>query len=161
MTLRIFVLGWVLAFGAAVAWAQDEDSKAIAHAMKKQFDRPDAPLQVAPVTVIQGYAVAGWLQTGKGGRALLQKTQGAWNIIVCAGDGLKDAKVLESTGMSAATALQMSRAVIGAESKLSADTRQRFASFEGFLKIGPAGAGASHGAHHAPVGHAPSGASTH
>lgn len=161
MTLRSLFLGAMLTLACALAWAQGSDAQAIAHAMKKQFDRPDAPLHVAPVVVMDGYAVAGWLQTDKGGRALLQKSEGTWGIAVCAGDGLKDAKILESTGMSAATALKLSKAVVEAESRLSADTRQRFASFEGFLKVGPSDVASPHGAHHAPAGHKPAAAGSH
>lgn len=154
-------MGAILAIAHAVAWAQGDDTQAIVHAMKRQFDRPEAPLSVAPVTVVDGYAVAGWLQSGKGGRALLQKTQGNWFITVCAGDGLKDAKVLEGAGMSVVTASKLSKEVVAAESRLGADVRQRFASFEGFLTVGGSNADKAHGGHHAPSGHAPSGVSAH
>ena len=48
------------------------DAQAIEHSMKKLFDKPDAPLSVAPVSIEGDYAVAGWIQSGKGGRALLK-----------------------------------------------------------------------------------------
>lgn len=117
--------------------------------MKKQFDRPDAPLSVAPVTVLGNYAVAGWIQGGKGGRALMQKDANGWFISVCAGDGLKDAKVLQTTGMPADHAAKLATAVKAAEAKLSKDQLALFASFEGMLKVGPAGHGAAagHGEH--------------
>jgi len=153
MRLRQLATAFLLLLAATTVWSLGEDTHAIATAMKKQFDRPDAPLQVAPVTVEGDYAVAGWLQAGKGGRALLQKSQGAWTIAVCAGDGLKDPKVLESTGMSSATARKLARAVVAAESKLGVDVRTRFASFEGIVKV-DAAAPHAHGAHHAaPTGH--------
>ncbi len=122
------------------------DSEQIAAVMKKQFDRPDALLVVEPVTVVGDYAIAGWTQTGKGGRAMLQKDKGMWVIAVCAGDGLKDAKVLQTTGMSAANADKLSKAVTAAESKLSKDKLKLFASFEGMVKIDAA---AGHGVHDA------------
>lgn len=129
------------------------DADQIAAVMKKQFDRPDAPLAVAPVTVQGSYAVAGWSQGGKGGRALLQKDHNGWFIAVCAGDGLKDAKVLQTTGMSADAASKLAAAVQAAESKLSKEQLALFASFEGMIKVGPSGHGAAgHGAA-APAGH--------
>ena len=138
--------------GATMAAPKGSDAEQITAIMKKQFDRPDAPLAVEPVTVQGNYAVAGWTQGGKGGRALLQKDKGAWFIAVCAGDGLKDAKVLQTTGMAADTAAALAKAVVAAESKLSKDKLKQFASFEGMVKIGAEGHGA-HGKHDAPAAH--------
>lgn len=138
--------------GAAPA-TKGSDSEQIAAVMKKQFDRPDAPLTVAPVTVLGTYAVAGWTQGAKGGRALMQRDANGWFIAVCAGDGLKDAKVLQTTGMSADHAVKLAAAVKAAEAKLGKDQLALFASFEGMVKVGPAGHGAAsaapsaHGAH--------------
>ena len=70
------------------------DAQAIEHNMKKLFDKPDAPLAVAPVTIEGDYAIAGWIQSGKGGRALLKKEKGQWSIQVCGGDGLKKSSAL-------------------------------------------------------------------
>lgn len=108
---------------------------AIAQVMKKQFDRPEAPLMVEPVSVEGDYAVAGWIQGKKGGRALLHREHGQWRITVCAGDGLTQATVLETTGMEPAVAQKLAKTVAKAESKLSKDKRQLFSSFEGMLKI--------------------------
>lgn len=137
--------------GAASA-PKGSDSEQIAAVMKKQFDRPDAPLSVAPVTVLGNYAVAGWIQGGKGGRALMQKDTNGWFISVCAGDGLKDAKVLQTTGMPADHAAKLATEVNAAEAKLSKEQLALFASFEGMLKVGPAGHGAA-GGHGASTGH--------
>ncbi len=137
--------------GAAPA-PKGPDADQITAVMKKQFDRPDAPLAVAPVTVMGNYAVAGWIQGSKGGRALLQKESHGWFIVVCAGDGLKDAKVLQTTGMPADHATRLAAAVKAAEAKLSKDQLALFASFEGMLKVGPAGHDAA-GGHGASTGH--------
>jgi hypothetical protein len=148
-------LGFAAVMAPALGWAHGDDAHDITAVMKKQFDRPDAPLMVEPVTVVGDYAVAGWTQTGKGGRALLQKDKHNWVISVCAGDGLTQAAVLKTTGMSAAQADQLAKAVTAAESKLSKDKLKLFASFEGMVKIdaaaghGEQGAHAAHGAHDA------------
>jgi hypothetical protein len=125
------------------------DAQQIAGAMKKQFERPDAPLAVAPVTVVGDYAVAGWIQGKKGGRALLQKDHGQWVFSVCAGNGLTQAKVLETTGMNAAQATKLAQAVTSAEARLSANQRKLFDSFEGMVKID--GAQEAHGMHRHPT----------
>lgn len=130
-----------------VSMAQESDARQIEHSMKRQFDRPEAPLLVAPVTIVGQHAVAGWTQGTRGGRALLFKDKAGWSISVCAGDGLLQAKVLESAGVAAPQATQLARAVTTAEASLPAAQRQLFASFEGLVKIAP-------GQAHAPAGHA-------
>ena len=142
-----FALGCAAVMAPALGWAHGNDAHDITAVMKKQFDRPDAPLLVEPVTVVGDYAVAGWTQTGKGGRALLQKDKHHWVIAVCAGDGLTRADVLQTTGMTAENAAQLSKAVIAAESKLSKAKLQLFASFEGMVKIDAAAGHGEHGAH--------------
>jgi hypothetical protein len=140
------------------AIAHGTDQEQIQHVLKATFDKPDNPLKVAPVVVQGDYAVAGWIQGDKGGRALLQKTKGEWQISVCAGDGLIQAKVLETTGMPATNAKALANAVVSAESKLTAHQRHLFGSFEGMMKVesgqanhGQPGAHGTHGAHTAPA----------
>ena len=128
------------------------DAQAIEHNMKKLFDKPDAPLAVAPVTIEGDYAMAGWIQSGKGGRALLKKEKGQWSIQVCGGDGLKKASALSQTGMPIATAERLVAKVQTAEAKLSADQLQKLSMFDGIVKVEPAAHGA-HGAHAAHPKH--------
>ncbi|MBU3646908.1 MAG: copper uptake system-associated protein [Limnohabitans sp.] len=129
------------------------DAQAIAHSMKKLFDKPDAPLAVAPVSIEGDYAVAGWIQSGKGGRALLKKVKGQWSIQVCGGDGLKQTASLVQTGMSNATADRLVKKVQSAEAKLSADQLKKLSMFEGMMKVDQAHHGA-HGAHSTHEAHA-------
>ena len=128
------------------------DAQAIEHSMKKLFDKPEAPLAVGPITLEDDYAVAGWIQSGKGGRALLKKDKGQWSIHVCGGDGLKKASVLQQTGMSPATAERLAKKVQAAEAKLSTDHLKKLAMFEGLVHVDPSGHGA-HGAHGAQGAH--------
>ena len=123
------------------------DAHAIEHTMKKQFDKPEAPLTVAPVSIEGNYAVAGWVQSGKGGRALLKKENGAWQIQVCGGDGLKKPETLTSTGMDAATAAKLAKKLDAAEAKLSKDHLSKLSMFEGMVKV-DAASHDGHGAHH-------------
>ncbi len=136
-----------------LAFAHESDAHQIEHSMKRQFDRPDAPLKVAPVTIVGEHAVAGWTQQARGGRALLHKDKdkAGWSITLCAGDGLLQTEVLASAGVPAAQARQLAAAVGAAEARLPARQRQLFASFEGVVKVQ---AGHAHGAG-AHAGHAP------
>jgi hypothetical protein len=111
------------------------DAQAIEHNMKKLFDKPDAPLAVAPISIEGDYAMAGWIQSGKGGRALLKKEKGQWSIQVCGGDGLKKASVERLVAK-----------VQTAEAKLSADQLKKLSMFDGIVKVDPAAHGA-HGVH--------------
>ena len=148
---------WVAALASGSATAADKhsaghgDSQAIEHAMKKQFDKPEAPLKVEPVSVEGGFAVAGWLQQGRGGRALLEKRHGQWVITVCAGDGLKQVEILAQTGMKPEVAKRLAAKVAVQEARLPSETLKKFASFEGMLRVdGDAAHGHGHG-HAAPM----------
>jgi hypothetical protein len=140
-------LGLMQLVAAAPALAQGHDAHLISAAMKQQFDRPEAPLTVAPIVVEGDYAVAGWLQGGRGGRAFLQKDKDHWSIALCGGTGLTQADVLQSTGMTAAAASKLATAVRAAESSLGANQRRLFDSFEGMLKIDAAQPHGQHGQH--------------
>lgn len=125
------------------------DAQAIELSMKKLFDKPDAPLAVDPVSIEGDYAVAGWIQSGKGGRALLKKEKGQWSIHVCGGDGLKQASALVQTGMSRASADHLAKKVQSAEAQLSADQLKKLSMFEGVAKVDQG----QHGAHDAHASH--------
>ena len=133
----------------------ESDSQQIAHVMRAQFDKPDAPLKVHPVVVDGQFAVAGWMQANKGGRALLVKEKDKWTITVCGGDGLRDAKVLAQTGMGEVAAQSLASKVQAAEAKLSKTQLKQLALFQGELKIEHNNAhGDGHGqGHHRPAPH--------
>jgi hypothetical protein len=119
------------------------EDKAIAHVLKKQFEKPDAPLQVSPVSVEGDYAVAGWIQHDRGGRALLKKEKAQWTIQLCGGDGLMQASALTMTGMSHAAAGRLASKVAAAEKKLTTEQRRKFSLFDGIIKV----EGGAHAAH--------------
>lgn len=150
------ILLGALAASSAPLWAHEAhggpDEQQIAHAMKRQFDKPEAPLSVAPVVVVGDAAVAGWSQQGRGGRALLRKEKAGWSIHVCAGKGLTQTDVLEMSGLPKAQAADLARLVAKAEGALTAQQRALFDSFEGVLKVGGEGAAPhGHGQHAAPA----------
>ncbi len=138
------------------------DSAGVEHAMNALFDKPEAPLKVAPISIEGVHAVAGWIQGDRGGRALLRKEAGRWSIEVCGGDGLRSADVLAIAGIDRSTAIRLAAKVADAEKTLPADDVRKFALFEGLLDVkgdvkhghgGQTGHGGP--AHHgAPAGHA-------
>ena len=72
--------------------------------MKAQFDTPESPLTVAPITVQGDVAIAGWSQNGMGGRAFLRKDAEGWFVEVCAGQGLLMPEMLTGLGLAEADA---------------------------------------------------------
>lgn len=107
----------------------------IEHAMRSLFDKPGLPLKVAPVSVEGDYAVAGWIQSDRGGRALLKKQHGKWVIQLCGGDGLKQAENLIKAGMEPLSASRLSQKVATAENKMNRDRVRKFSMFEGEVRV--------------------------
>jgi copper(I)-binding protein len=139
-------------FFNANALAQEGDAGQIRHAMMAIFDKPTDRLSVDAIAVKGDFAVAGWIQSGRGGRAVLVKEKGKWTINVCGGDGLKSAEALAQTGMPVATAQALAKDLAAVEAKLNPEMLKKFAMFDGIVKVGPDhGAQAGHAAHAAPA----------
>jgi len=117
----------------AAETAKDEVS--IRHVLMATFDKPEARLIVDPVVVVGVHAVAGWSQGERGGRALLMRHGTAWRITLCAGDGLKQAKVLREAGISQANADALAQGLATAEAKLPAAQRAKFSTFDGVVRM--------------------------
>lgn len=150
-----------LAFSLYPSWAHEAveksvhatkmtDEQSIQHTMKSLFEKPDAPLKVAPVSIEGGYAVAGWIQGSGGGRALLKKEKGEWSILVCGGDDLKKVPSLSMAGIPPSSARRLAQKVSAAENNLSADELKKFSMFEGTMKAD----GSHHESHPVNQGHA-------
>ncbi|AJC78092.1 hypothetical protein IE4803_CH00847 [Rhizobium etli bv. phaseoli str. IE4803] len=75
-------------------------------------------MDIAPVVVEADWAIAGWRQDGRGGRALLKKTHHGWSIYLSSGDSLKDAGTLEKIGLSANDATELAAKLKDAEAGL-------------------------------------------
>lgn len=143
----VSVLGLGLSGGlvSTAVMAHGKEEEGVRHVMMATFHKPTDPLTVDPVVVRGDHAVAGWLQAGRGGRAVLQRVKGHWTITVCGGDGLKSAQALEQTGMPAASAKALAQDLAKAESRLSPQVVQKFSMFEGIVKV-QSGHGEHHGA---------------
>ncbi len=99
------------------------------------FDRPEARLTVPSVATVGDYAVAGWLQDGRGGRALLKRSDEGWEFVVCSGDELLQPAGLRSAGLPADLADNMVDRLRQAEASLSSEQRARLGSFRGVLRM--------------------------
>jgi periplasmic copper chaperone A len=112
-----------------------DDTQAIAAIMKAQFETPQSPLLVDPITVQGDHALASWAQDGKGGRALLERRGGTWVIVLCGGADLRMPTFLAQNGVSAAQVL--SDMFNAAEDALGTEKVNLSSSFEGVVMISP------------------------
>lgn len=85
-------------------------------------------------------AVAGWTQGDMGGRALLRRKQQVWEIILCAGDGIRSRDALAKAGIPNQDAATLERELAEAESKLEPQHVAMFSRFEGMLMMDGSGA---------------------
>jgi len=119
------------------------DRASIAKAMMATWDRPEERLSVEPVTVGVEYALAGWTQGDRGGRALLKRGHGGWSVHVCGGDHLLDAQLLRKIGVTDSESKTLIADQNAAESKLPARKVAMFSLFDSIVEMGIDG-------HHAP-----------
>lgn len=108
----------------------------IASLMKAQFDTPEHPLTVAPITVQGTVAIAGWMQDGRGGRAFLRQDDKGWVIELCAGTALLDPATLTGLGLTAEEAETLLSATRTAEAAQGAEVIALLDSFDGMLVLG-------------------------
>lgn len=151
IALRPLLIMAGLCAGAGAAFASDTD--AIRAAMMKTWDRPDSRLVVDPVVVSPEYAIAGWSQGEMGGRALLRKKAGAWEVTMCGGDDLKKPDLLVKAGMTPATAQKLAADLARSEAALPRERLALLSKFEGLVTVDPAAGHQASG--HSPHGHKP------
>ena len=126
--------------------AAADDAAEIVHVIKHTWEKPDAIIQVTPVSIDSGYAVAGWIQGERGGRALLKKSE-AWRVVLCSGDGIRSAERLRAAGVPDTVANSLSAKIASAETAMPAADAAKFSLFEGSVPVTDDGH-ASHDHHH-------------
>ncbi|UWU31795.1 copper uptake system-associated protein (plasmid) [Rhizobium sp. WSM1274] len=128
----------------------DDPQQTIPKTLKTMFETADKPLTVEPVVVQADWAIAGWQQDGRGGRALLKKGHHGWRVHLCSGDGIKDAASLQKIGLSTDDAAALAAKLRDAETTIDPKVLALFASFEGTVMMAD---DASAGAHAGHEGH--------
>ena len=99
------------------------------------FDRPDAPLRVPSVALVGDYAVAGWIQSGHGGRTLLKRSADGWEFVVCGGAELRTSAGLRDAGLPRSLVEPALVRLAQAEATLSADDLRLLGDFKGMMKM--------------------------
>ena len=93
-----------LVFSGALSAETLTDEAKIQAVIGKTYDKPNNKVNTTPISVANDFAVADWTQGDRGGRALMKRINGNWEILACGNDGLKDTKSLVKAGMSEKTA---------------------------------------------------------
>ncbi len=99
------------------------------------FDRPDSRLTVPSVAFAGDYAVAGWLQSGRGGRTLLRRSPEGWEFVVCGGADLTTLRGLSEAGLPEALGPAMVTAICRAEASLTSEQLRLLGDFPGMLRM--------------------------
>ncbi len=142
--LLLSALSALILVTASQAQDLSHDQAAIKGLMRKTWERPSAPLSVDPVVVVDDHAIAGWIQDDRGGRALLRRKHGAWNVVLCSGEQLSLSDTVTDTGASPELAGRLVASLRAAEQRLSPDQLAKLASFQGIV---PMDAAAPHHGH--------------
>lgn len=148
--LGVFTLALMLILSQNANVVAGEQEDKIAKLLMDMFNQPNNPLKINPIVVENNYAIAGWSQGDKGGRALLTNDNNKWTIQLCAGDALKDAKFLKESGVDEKIISTILKKLSVAEAKLDANTLKRFSEFKDIVYIN---AGHSHQVHGHGKGH--------
>jgi len=146
-----FVLAAALLAWTAAAAQSPDAATAIRHVIKSTWDKPGDDVDIGPIVVVADVAIAGWTQGDIGGRALLRNKAGAWVVVLCAGDQLKQADALHMAGISGEAARRLITALTNAEKNIAPERAAMFARFEGLVAMDNHVGQGGHAGH---VGHA-------
>ena len=111
------------------AFATSPDEETIRNLLSATFDRPDARVVADPIAISGDYAIVGWTQSEKGGRALLRREGGDWAIVACAGDDFKIAAHLEHAGIPRQHARRLAELQEVGESRVPEERLKLFSTF--------------------------------
>jgi periplasmic copper chaperone A len=137
IAMHLFLAALIAPPSVNLAQAQDRpgDQAEIRELMRKTWERPDAPLSVEPVVVVDDYAIAGWVQDDRGGRALLRRKHGAWDVILCSGDQLRTADTVRATGATDDIARRLVARLLDAESSMAPGRLAKLSLFDGIVRM--------------------------
>lgn len=125
------------------ARAQD-DAHEIRTLIGATWDKPDSKVITDPISISGDHAVASWTQGERGGRALLRREAKGWAVVLCSGDPLKSASMLEEAGVPLSDAQRIAEGLTEAEARVPAARRAQFSLFEGLAAIKDMGEGEGH-----------------
>ena len=134
----IFIMTMLAFASANIAQANQDDEINITQAMLKQWDKPESRLNVAPIVVATDYAMVGWTQGKKSGRALLHKHHGNWQVLLCCGDALTKTEQLTKASLDVKTTNALIKGFKKQVQQLSVQEIEKMSLFEGIVNVSPA-----------------------
>lgn len=127
-----FITTLLLILLTSQAQAQSQDDvqrQQIRAAIGKTYDQPQSKVETNPIALSAEFALADWVQDKNGGRALMHKVKGAWQIIACGGDGFKNLSALVDAGIPKSTAQALVSQLSAAEKALPPERVKQFSLF--------------------------------
>jgi hypothetical protein len=134
----IFIIAMLAFNNANIVQANQDDETNITQVMHKQWDKLESRLNVATIVVVADYAMVGWTQGKKGGRALLHKHQENWQVLLCGGDALTKIEQLTKAGLDAKAANALIQGFKKQAQQLSSQEIEKMSLFEGVVNVSPA-----------------------
>mgnify|MGYP000722368280 CR=1 FL=1 len=98
--------------------------------LRTTFETETGTLSLNPILIAGDHAMVGWVQDGRGGRAILSKdSHGVWTINLCGGAMIKGREAFEALGLPATDATHMAAEQEIEEAKLDQRTIALMDSF--------------------------------
>jgi hypothetical protein len=119
---------------AAAACAPDHgaEEREVRTLVFTELSQPDLGVVVGPVVMQSNYAIVDWTRGAfSGGRTLLRKDKGDWNMILCGGAPLKQRPTLEAAGVPDGTAGILAAKLVTEESRLNGERRAQIDKWSG------------------------------
>lgn len=116
-------------------YAEASPADEVTSAIKKQWAKPNKPVDVPVVAVGERYALADWIQGAQGGRAALHLEHGEWVTLMCGNENMKSVQTLESIGMAKEEAVKISRSLALQEVSLTEKQMVAIDSFQGIVDV--------------------------
>lgn len=115
--------------------SQEADRAAAQAVLHALYDKPGQTLESGPTAIEGNIAVVDWTQGEMGGRALLQRHDGKWMLLLCSGDALRTAEGLQGVGVPPAAAKALAAKLQEAEAGIAPQRLARMASFRGVVRM--------------------------
>ncbi len=107
------------------------DEGRIRDATEAHFGSRLVPIDIGPVVISGDHAIADWTQGAFGGRALFERVDHGWMLLLCSGDSIRQAANLERAGVPQFNASWIANRLAEAEAALPPQRLARMKRFVG------------------------------
>ncbi|ONF95089.1 copper uptake system-associated protein [Sphingomonas jeddahensis] len=107
------------------------DQGRVEEATQQHFGSEFVPIDVGPIIVSGDHAIADWTQGDYGGRALYERGEYGWMLLLCSGDSIRRAENLKRAGVPDFNAGWIAEQLAKAEATLPPERLARMKRFVG------------------------------